>query len=283
MRVAAISMAGINLENIDSYRNEIILIIKEKNVDLAVLPAYSSVLLGLSTGALKAEASFRKTFHNLLSACSSWNRTFIDLHCSIACELGTYLAAGTIFERDLNYFYHTAYCFNPSGSICCKQRQTHLTRAEREEGLSRGDELKMFSINGFQVGLVIGNDARHPEVGRIFGLRGADILLYSGAIAAGLTCCWQQTAGMWAQVQQNQFWAVEAQLSGQVADCSFGAGSAIIGPCEITPGQSGYLARGYPETAFVTAELDQGARSKLKVKYPLLELLNPKAYSDLKY
>lgn len=38
--------------------------------------------------------------------------------------------------------------------------------------------------------------------------------------------CWQQMAGIWSQVQQNQFIALEASLGGQ---------NLVHGPCEITP------------------------------------------------
>ena len=132
-----------------------------------------------------------------------------------------------------------------------------------------------------KAGLIIGNDARHPEVGRIFSLRGADILLHCGASE---TCFnnWPQVAGMWAQVQQNQFWVVEAQLNANIAGRVFGASSAIIGPCEITPDLSGYLARGSPETPLIDAELDEEARKQQIEKYPLLKLRNPAAYSELK-
>jgi predicted amidohydrolase len=96
------------------------------------------------------------------------------------------------------------------------QRQTHLTRFELDLKLSRGERLDLFQVDDFCTGLVVGNDARHPEVGRIMALQGADLLLHSGAIEGDQTC-WQQAAGMWAQVQQNQFFTVEAQLSATVA------------------------------------------------------------------
>lgn len=278
MRIAAISMAGIKLDSPGSYRDDLTSLIKKSDPDLAVLPAYSSIFLGMSSGALEPVDDFNRIIHNLKSGNSAWNREFLEVHSSIARDLGIYIAAGTLFEADLDYFYHTAYCFDPKGDICCRQHQTHLSRAEREAGISRGEELKIFPLGDLKAGLVIGNDARCPEVGRIFGLRGADILLHNGALEAGFNC-WQQAAGMWAQVQQNQFWAAEAQLSGLIADVTFGAPSSILGPCEVTPGQSGYLARGYPETPLVTAELDEEARSEIRKKYPLLELLNPAAYS----
>jgi predicted amidohydrolase len=218
---------------------------------------YSALLIGLALGELASAATFTATVCNYLAdKKGAWNKKFLALHSSLASDLNIYLACGTLFETEQENSYHSAYCFNPAGSICCRQQQTHLTRAERDLGLSRGKALNLFSVDKFQVGMVIGNDARHPEVGRIFGLRGADLLLHSGALEGSFNC-WPQAAGMWAQVQQNQFWVAEAQLCGEIAGCSFDAASNILGPCEITPGQSGYLERGYPGTAVVSAKLDE--------------------------
>lgn len=270
-------MAGINLNSTRRYREELSLLIRQSGAQIAVLPAYSSITLGISSGALGATGDFCNTVLSLLPVSEVWNREFLEIHSQIAGELEIHIAAGTLFEVDADRSYHTAYCIDPTGRICCRQPQTHLNRFERELGLSRGEEINLFTLGDLKAGLITGSDARYPEVGRIFGLLGADIILYSGALEYGYNC-WPQAAGMWAQVQQNQFWSVEAQLSGCIADRCFGAASAVLGPCNITPDQSGYLARGYPETSLVTAEFDEKARQALKNEYPLLEYLNPAAY-----
>lgn len=280
MRVTALSLASINLSSLENYRSDIIRLLKKSKPGLAVLPAYSSLLLGISTGAISPADSFQKTLNNYIDSYLTWNDTYLDLHLKIARELGIYLAAGTVIEREKGSLYHTAHCFNPQGETCLHQKQTHLTPLQRSIGLSRGEELPLFDLPPYKVGILIDNDARHPETGRILGLQGADLVLHCGALPEG-TNCWHQTAGMWSQVQQNQFWAVEAQLSGVLAGERFGAAPAVIGPCEITPGKSGYLQRGYLHTAEVTAELDETARRELIEKYPLLKLLNPSAYSEI--
>ncbi len=280
MRVSAITMAGLRLNDLDYYRSDLAALIKSSGASLLVLPAYSALMLGLEVGALVPAHDFGSSLQQYIKNHSSWNNRFMDLHSTLAHDLNIHLVAGTLVEIESGRHYHSAYCFNPAGEICCSQRQTHLTRSERESGFSRGEGLNIFTLNGLKTGLVIGNDARHPEVGRIFALRGAGLILYSGASEAGFNC-WPQAAGMWAQVQQNQFWSVEAQLSGAISGKFFGAPSAVLGPCEITPGKSGYLKRGYPQSAIVTAELDEKSRLKIKENYPLLKLLNPEAYSGI--
>ncbi|MGM0652821.1 MAG: carbon-nitrogen hydrolase family protein [Bacillota bacterium] len=280
MIVTALSLQGVNLKCLDSYFNDVSTLAKKLNPRLMVLPAHTATVLGYGTKNITATVS--EPTADLLENSSrhTWIEQYLELHCKLAKSLDIYLAAGTLIEEKENQLYNSAYCLNPAGEIYAVQRQTHLTRFEHEAGLSRGETLEIFDCEGFKTGLVVGNDARHPEVGRIFGLRDADLLLHCGAQEGKLTC-WSQTAGMWSQVQQNQFWAVEAQLSAVIVDKVYGGASAVIGPCEITPGQSGYLARGYPHSSVVTAQLDQEARKQIKQEYPLLKLLNPEAYRML--
>lgn len=281
MRVAALSLAGVRLDGLSRYSEDLTGLLRGLNVQLAVLPAHTGLLLAWHSGILPGEADFTGAFQLFQNKAAGWYKTYFDLHSALAEETGVYLLAGTILECDQGCFYQTAYLFNPQGEICGSQRQTHLNREERQLGLSRGIELAPVSIEGLSAGIVIGTDCRHPETGRILALQGADVLLHPGSMEAGFNC-WPQAAGMWAQVQQNQCWAVEAQLCAAIGNRKFAAESAIIGPCEITDGLSGYLARAAVGTPAVTAALDQEARGKIKESFPILDLLNPKAYaSDL--
>jgi predicted amidohydrolase len=280
MRVAAFTLAGIDLSSLEAYSKSLTSQIKASGAELAVLPAYSFALLALQTGSSEAPKVFSDLLTGSASQSATINNIYLDLHAKLARELDIYLVPGTYFESNSSHRYHSTCCFDKQGNIIAVQQQTHLTREEREAGLARGSVLNLFDLDGMKAGLIIGNDARHPEVGRIFALRGADIIIYCGALQAGFNC-WPQVAGIWAQVQQNQFWAVEAQLYGNLAGHSFGTTPAVHGPCEITPDKSGFLARGYPHNSFAAANLDEAARKTLKQQYPLLELLNPAAYGEL--
>ncbi len=277
MRVTALSLAGLNLCGLKEYRLSLVGLLKNEQPELAVLPALTGPALAFGSGALPHTAGLREAFTACMEDEGPFRQAYLELHSSVARELKLYLAAGTIFEKGGGRVYHIAYIFDPEGSICGRQRQTHLTRFQRELGLSRGEELDLFQIGPYKAGLIIDNDARHPETGRILALSGANLVLYCGALQGELNC-WAQAAGMWSQVQQNQFWAVEAQLNAVLGGSLFGAQCAIIGPCEITPGSSGYLNRGAPGKEAVTAELDEERRKKLTSAYPILKLLNPSAY-----
>jgi hypothetical protein len=82
-------------------------------------------------------------------------------------------------------------------------------------------------------------------------------------------------------VQQNQFWAVEAQLKASICDLTFGGDCAVIGPCETTRGSTGYLDREDVEKPFAAAELAEADRRRIRSDYPLLRLLHPDAYRVL--
>lgn len=280
MQLAALSLAGTDLSSTAGYINDLKKILSINKPKLAVLPAYSALALGLGAGRLKPGPSFPDILSSYLREGDPWNKEYLNLHGQLSAELQIYLAAGSLFEHDNGHIYHTAYCFDPAGSICFKQRQTHLTRFERHLQLSRGGQLELFQVGDFLTGLVVGNDARHPEVGRILALQGADLLLCSGVLEGDLTC-WQQTAGLWAQVQQNQVFAVEAQLFAEIAGLKFGGTLAVMAPCEITAGQTGFINRGAPGLPLLSAEIELDTLVQIRREYPLLKLLNPEAYDSL--
>lgn len=280
MLVSALSLAGIDLGSIDGYLSGLKKVLIDPQPLVAVLPAHSALALGLGLGRLNSGKSFNDTFAAYVAEGSQWTGEYLELHGHLSKKLQIYLAAGTVIEKEKDRYYQSIYCFNPGGQVCCLQRQTHLTSFERDLHLSRGESLDLFQVENFLLGLVAGNDARHPEVGRIMALQGADLLLHCGALEGNQTC-WLQTAAMWAQVQQNQVYAVEAHLSTTVAGSSFGAALTIVAPCEITFGQCGYLTRGNPDSPRVWAKLDRKALIKVRNDNPLLKLLNPEAYPEL--
>lgn len=277
IRVAVFSLDGIEMGHKESYAGDLTALFKELQPDLAVLPAYTSVLLCAAAGLSGGTGGFGGYLKNYIREEKKWNGLYLALHSELARTNKLYLAAGTTLEMEDGEIYHSAYCFGPDGEICARQRQTHLSREERALGLSRGIELPLFEVAGMKAGLIVGTDSRHPETGRILALEGAALIIHSGATVEG-EASRVQPAGIWAQVQQNQLWAAEAQLRGSLGGCSFGGQSAVIGPCEITPDLSGYLDRENEGKPFAVAELAEGRRLRIRESYPLLKLLRPAAY-----
>lgn len=280
MRVAAFSLAGLPVDQLEEYAAALTALFKRLQIKLAVLPAHTSFLLYMGTERPGEMYELNDAFKLFMQKSAAWNKHYLQLHSRLASDNELYLVAGTTVEEEDGHFYHTSYCFGPDGEICGRQRQTHLSREARDLGLNRGEELHLFDCYGMKTGLIVGTDARHPEVGRILALEGADLVAHAGALAAGRDRR-IQPAGIWAQVQQNQFWAVEAQLKRSLGGRSFGAECAVIGPCEVTPGLTGYLDREADDRPFAVAELVEDDRKKVKEDYPLLGLLHPEAYRGL--
>ena len=280
LRVAVFSFAGIRTGQPEDYAADLAALIRALQPDLVVLPGHSSFLLCGAAGRLEGASDFAGRFRLFSRQAGAWNELYLGRHRELARENKIYLAAGTTVEQAGGRLYHTAYCFDPAGEICGRQRQTHLSREERALGLSRGEDLALFEIGGLKTGFIVGTDARHPEVGRILALEGAALVIHSGAIPTG-PAGRAQPAGIWAQVQQNQFWAAEAQLKGQIGERSFGARCAVLGPCELTPGSSGYLTPERDDRPYAAAELPEAERLRIKEQYPLLKLLQPQAYRGL--
>ncbi|NMB45675.1 MAG: hypothetical protein GX998_04610 [Firmicutes bacterium] len=280
MRVAALSLAGLKMDPREDYIAYLSALLEESQVELAALPAYTGFLLWMKAGHLAESCGFIEGFQHFMQAANQWNEAFLQLHSDLASDNNTYLVTGTTVEEANGRFYQTAYCFDPRGEVCGRQRQTHLTREERALGLSRGDELQLMDVAGLRTGLIVGTDARHPEVGRILAIEGAELVAHVGCLIDGLETQ-VQPAGIWAQVQQNQFWAIEAQLGAPICDRSFRGQCAVMGPCEATPGLTGYLARAEANEPLVTAELVEADRQRIKKDYPLLRLLQPNAYVGL--
>ena len=218
----------------------------------------------------------------------------IDLGARIAAELGIHAIGGPSVEFAEGRRHIAARVWDPSGDVLGVQRQTHLSRSERESGYARGDEISVFDIEGTAVGVAVGSDLRYPEVGRIMALQGVELVAAVGttgypsgdavpsrrnhqavgghaAASHSEALRWSAIDSLWAQVQQNQFWAV-----------STGACSVVLAPCEITAGMCGYLSWGGAANAdrpsVAVGDLDRGARDRLVASYPLLDLLNPEAY-----
>jgi predicted amidohydrolase len=147
-----------------------------------------------------------------------------------------------------------------------------------------------------KIGLISGRDCWHPEIGRVMALEKVEIVLAVNRMGFNESFpanCWQQMAGIWSQVQQNQFIALEASLGGQ---------NLVHGPCEITPYRTGILAPvGKEENArkksiepyfedisgvysevdgfkVITAEIDINGLKRIQSSYPLLKHLNPSLY-----
>lgn len=192
----------------------------------------------------------------------------------LAREFRLYVCPGSTVVKSENRYYLAAALFDPEGHKIGEQYQTHLSGNERSWGLSRGEELRVWSTPLGKLGLVVGTDSFYPEVSRILALQGAELVLSPAAVPAPYNR-WRQVAAMWQEVQQNQFFALENWLQGQIGAVTYDGRATILAPCEMTPGETGYLAG---EKNNCWAVLDFNRRQEVIAAYPLFRHLNPALY-----
>jgi predicted amidohydrolase len=190
------------------------------------------------------------------------------------------ICPGSYWQKDKSSTYHES-CLIINGKIQFKQRQIYLARWERELGFSRGTKIEIKEIKDWKLVLIISTDVFYPQVSRMAALRGADIVLspvgFTGEKNRAL-----QVSGLWQEVQQNQFFAVESGFNGFLGEQSFWGESVIYAPLEMTEKGDGYLERSSGQKSLIIAELDNKKRRKAISKFNVLSQLNREFYHQMK-
>lgn len=185
---------------------------------------------------------------------------------------------GSFWEKDGEKTYHSS-CILLNGDIKLFQRQIYLAKWEREYKLSRGNALNITEINGFKVGIVLSTDVFYPQVLRHLALSGVDAVLSPVAIKGSKNFA-MQVSGLWQNVQQNLFFAVESGFKGDYMGHSFYSESAIHAPLEMTKNKDGFLAR-ENGSSIIVSELDNAVREKAISKFDVLSQLNTEFYKGI--
>ncbi|MGC8928598.1 MAG: nitrilase-related carbon-nitrogen hydrolase [Myxococcota bacterium] len=95
----------------------------------------------------------------------------------IAKEKNCYITGG-FAERDGEDIYNSSFIIGPEGLIGI-YRKAHLFRDEKKVFKPGNLPLKLYNIDGFNVGLMICFDWLFPEIARSYALMGADIICHS--------------------------------------------------------------------------------------------------------
>ena len=190
------------------------------------------------------------------------------------------ICPGSYWQKEKNNIYHES-CLIINGAVQLKQRQIYLARWERELGFSRGVKIELKEIKDWKLALIISTDVFYPQVSRMAALKGADIVL-SPVGFIGEKNQVLQISGLWQEVQQNQFFAVESGFNGSLGEQSFWGESIIHAPLEMTEGGDGYLKRSSGQQSLTIAELDNKKRRKAISKFDVLSQLNREFYQQMK-
>jgi predicted amidohydrolase len=244
--------------------------IKEQ-VDIIVFPGFTGCFF-------QQLSSPDRSIRGLINEADS--REYIEQVKELSREYKIAICPGSYWQKEKNNIYHESSLII-NGEVQLNQRQIYLARWEREWGFSRGAKIELREIKDWKLALIISTDVFYPQVSRRIALRGADIILspvgFRGENHPAL-----QVSGMWQEVQQNQFFAVESGFNGVLGEQSFGGESVIHAPLEMTEKGDGYLARSSGQKSLIIAKLDNKKRRKAISKFDVLSQLNREFYQQMK-
>lgn len=191
---------------------------------------------------------------------------------SLAAGERVFLAAA-MMQKSAAGWVEVGLVFSPQGvNVGCAVR-VHV----RSEGglLAGGDEIAPVDLPLGRAGLLVGDDAWSPEQCRILALSGCDLFLSLQAIA-GPYRRWKQVAGLWQLTQQNQVFSVESCLVGG----GYAGVSAILGPCDMAPHFSGFLAEAgdAANDSVLVQALSPDSLKEARTKFPIFKHFNVRLY-----
>jgi predicted amidohydrolase len=169
-----------------------------------------------------------------------------DTFSSLARDYGVTLVAPSAYLPDPldGVIRNLSGVFGPGGELLGVQAKVML-HAEDQDLVQPGVAWDVIQTEVGALGVLIGNDALYPEVGRVLAYQGAEILI--GQAACPNPALYNKVrAGMLSRMQDNQIFAVISFLVGRnelsrVQREPFVGRSAIFAPQELTPRFSGVL------------------------------------------
>ena len=243
----------------------------KEQVDIIVFPGF--------TGRFFQQLNYPdKSMRSLIKEADS--RKYIEQVKDLSQNYKIVICPGSYWQKEKDNIYHES-CLIIDGEFWLKQRQIYLALWERELEFSRGTKIELKKIKDWKVALIISTDVFYPQVSRMAALRGADIVLSPVGFTGEKN--WSlQISGLWQEVQQNQFFAVESGFNGFLGEKSFWGESIIHAPLEMTEEGDGYLERSSGQQSLIIAELDNEQRKKAISKFDVLSQLNREFYQLMK-
>ena len=242
----------------------------EEEVDIIMFPGF--------TGCFFQQLSYPdRSIQSLIKEADSTE--YIEQVKELSREYKIAICPGSYWQKEKNNIYHESSLII-DGKVKLEQRQIYLARWEKELGFSRGTKIELKEIKDWNIVLIISTDVFYPQVSRMAALKGVDIVLspvgFTGEKNRAL-----QISGMWQEVQQNQFFAVESGYNGFLGEQSFWGESFIYAPLEMTEKKNGFLARTKGQQSLIITELDNKKRTKAISKFDVLSQLNREFYQQM--
>jgi N-carbamoylputrescine amidase len=181
--------------------------------------------------------------------------------------------------------YNTAVAFNPRGELIAITRKQHIPSGEKYHEnyyFKPGDsDYPVHTIAGHQLGLPTCYDQWFPELSRIYGLKGAEVLVYPTAIGGEPTAPGFNSQPMWQKVMVAQgimsnTFVIAVNRVGTEDDLEFYGSSFISNPMGEVLAQAPRS-----QSAVLVAELDFSQRALWGRLFPFAQQREPSTYQEL--
>ncbi len=108
---------------------------------------------------------------------------------------GVWAIVGTI-RRTADRFLNLAHVISPAGEIVHEYAKVHMAGRDEKKYCRGGDKLSLFEIDGVTCTLVICRDGRHPELYRLPGMAGAQVLFHPSCSSDEIEAvAWKRVSG----------------------------------------------------------------------------------------
>lgn len=175
--------------------------------------------------------------------------------CAAAADHDIWVIAGNL-QKTSDRFLNLAHVINPRGEIVHQYAKVHMAGRDEKRYCRGGNRISLFEIDGVKCTLVICRDGRHPELYRLPGMLGAQILFQPSCSSDELEkVAWKRISGRAQQPigSTTKMFHCVANTVGQAPDGkqTSSGDSFILEPAGLPLAQAGYY-----QEELITAVLD---------------------------
>ncbi|MDR3552696.1 MAG: nitrilase-related carbon-nitrogen hydrolase [Clostridia bacterium] len=170
---------------------------------------------------------------------------------------GITIYSGSFVAGEGGHLYNQGCLYGPDGACIGTQRKMHLTDSESQMGMSRGAEIKVFTLPFGTVAFPVCMDATYFETFRLAIERGADIVILPISNDEEYEEL-RALRGIWTRVQESFVYGLKSSQNGWIAGMHFTGKAGVFAPLSMTPGRDGVVSISpQPEGNFlVTTPID---------------------------
>ena len=227
------------------------------------------------------ELSFYEWFcaeisENVFELAEAVDGELISKICALAKNAGVAIIA-PLFEKVENKYHNSMVVIDASGEIKGVYRQAHIPQLvnwEQRSYFESSNELKIFELCGWKIGVQIGWDNFFPESARALALMGAELIIAPTASGANSEDLWQRAIS--ANALFNSVYIVRVNRTGKEEKVTFYGSSFCADPVgDLAAGPLG------ESDGVLICELDKSAVIWARKMWPFFQDRKPEIYMEI--